>query len=89
MCHHRFPVLDNLIQEVENIAAAQPISLPAVVTMLHSTLASEIDPYSLAAVLIEGIAATLATKLPSENRGEAAIASVRLLRDRLRHYGAI
>jgi hypothetical protein len=39
--------------------------------------------------LVEGIAATVAIKLPVEDRAEVAIASVRLLRDRLRHYGAI
>jgi hypothetical protein len=85
----RFAVLDALICEVEGITALQSASLPAVVALLRATLASDIDPLSLAAVLVEGIAATVAIKLPVEDRAEVAIASVRLLRDRLRHYGAI
>jgi hypothetical protein len=56
---------------------------------MKMAIASDADPYMLAGALIEGIAATVAQKIPPERQGDVAAECVRLLRDRLAAGGAI
>jgi hypothetical protein len=57
--------------------------------VLKLTIASEADPYLLSAALIKGIAVTVLQRVPDEKRGEIAVETARLLRDRLHAYGII
>jgi hypothetical protein len=78
-----------MIRHVEAKAATQPDHVAALVTLLRLVIPSDADPYLLTGALIEGIAATLDARIPVERRGEVAVATVQLLRDRLRVYRAI
>jgi hypothetical protein len=84
--------LNRLIQGVEAAAAAatKPDTLDTLITTLNVVIASNADPYLVSAALIEGLAATVARKMPDAKQGEVSVeVVVRLLRDRLRLHGAI
>ena len=84
-----FPALDALIRDVETITADQTDPLAVLILLLHMLIRSEVDPYLLNGALIEGIAATIIQRIPTEKRGEASLEAMRLLRDQLRSHGAI
>lgn len=59
------------------------------VVAVRSAIAKDGDPYLLAGALIEGVANVIAAKVPHERQGAVAVEAVRLLRDRLREWGAV
>jgi hypothetical protein len=79
-----WPALRALIQGAEAAAASQPNMLNALITTLNAVIGSAADPYLVSAALIEGIAQTVAQKIPIAKQGDVAVEVVRLLRDRLR-----
>jgi hypothetical protein len=81
--------LNRLIQGVEAAAATKPDTLDTLIATLNVVIASNADPYLVSAALIEGLAATVAQKMPDSKQGEVSVEVVRLLRDRLRLHGAI
>jgi hypothetical protein len=85
----RFPALDALIRDAEAVAAERPDVLRTLVVLLKAAIASDTDPYLLTGALIEGIAATVAHRIPAETQGDVSVEIVRLLRDRLRAQGTI
>jgi hypothetical protein len=85
----RSPALDALIRDAEAVAAEQPYVLGTLVMLLKAAIASDTDPYLLTGALIEGIAATVAQRIPAERQGDVSVEAVRLLRDRLRARGTI
>ena len=76
---------------VRMLLAAEEQSNPLTMLIRHlrSVIASDTDPYLLAGALVEGIATTIAQKIPHELHGEISVEAVRLLRDRMRSYGLI
>lgn len=76
---------------VKALLAAEEQSSPLTSLIRHvrSVIASDTDPYHLAGALIEGVAATIAERIPHERHGEVSVESVRLLRDRMRGHGLI
>jgi hypothetical protein len=89
MAYRHFPDLDELLRKIETEAADGPDPLAILVALLKLVMVSDADPYLLAGALAEGIAATIAKKIPAARQGEVAVATVRLLRDRLQAHGAI
>lgn len=81
--------LEAMIRHIERIAAGHPDPVSALVEFIKVVIVSEADPYLLAGAMLEGVAATIAQKVPAERRGTVAVEAVRLLRDRLRAWGAI
>jgi hypothetical protein len=63
--------------------------LALVVAIIKFFVRSEIDPYLLSGVLIEGIATTLSCRVPEDRRREVAEQALRLLHERLQAGGAI
>jgi hypothetical protein len=57
------------------------------VVLLKLLIRSEADPYILAGALAEGVAATVAQRVPVERQAEASREIVQVLRDRLRAHG--
>ena len=80
---------NRLIQGSEAAAASQPDMLNMLITTLNVVIASAADPYLISAALIEGVALTVAQKVPLAKQGEVSVEVVRLLRDQLRLHGAI
>jgi hypothetical protein len=78
-----FPALDALVRHVEETATNQLDPVAVLVAMLKLVVASDADPYLLVGALIEGVAASIAQKIPPERQSDVAIEAVRLLRDRL------
>jgi PAS domain-containing protein len=76
---------------VRALVAAEEQSDRLTVLMRHlrGVIASDTDPYLLAGALVEGIAITIAKKIPHERHGEVSVESVRLLRDRMHGHGLI
>ena len=70
-------------------AGEQSHPLTDLIGHLHDVIASDTDPYLLAGALIEGVATTIAQKIPPELHGTVSVDSVRLLRDRMRSHGLI
>jgi hypothetical protein len=83
----RAPAIDALIREAEAAASDQSDPLAALVHLIKLIIESETDAYLLTGVLVEGIAVTVARRLPDEKQGEVATEALRLLRDRCRAYG--
>ena len=84
-----FPDLDEMIRQIEAKAAQLPDPLAVLIAQLKTIIASDADPYLLAGALVEGIATTIAAKLPPKRQGVVAVATVCLLRDRLKASGSI
>jgi hypothetical protein len=58
-------------------------------TTLNVVIASAADPHLVSAALIEGLAATVAQKVPDAKQCEVPVEVVRLLRNRLQLHGVI
>jgi hypothetical protein len=84
-----FPDLAALIRDVEAKAAEQPDPLAVLIALLKMVIVSDADPYLLAGALVEGIAATIAAKIPPERQGHVSVETMRLLRDRFKVAGSI
>jgi hypothetical protein len=82
----RFPALDALLRDAETAAADQ--TDPLAVVLMHMLIRSEVDPYRLNGVPIDGIAATIHAVHTNREAGEASLEAMRLLRDQLRSHGA-
>jgi hypothetical protein len=86
----RFQAVEDLIRQVETKAANEPDALALVVVALIKLVTrSEIDPYLLNGVPIEGIARTIHSRIPARRRHQVAVEAVRLLVERLQAGGAI
>jgi PAS domain S-box-containing protein len=77
--------------QIKSLLAVEEQSNPLTMLIRHlrSVVASDTDPYLLAGALIEGVAITIAEKIPHERHGEVSVEAVRLLRDRMRGHGLI
>ena len=62
--------------------------LPELIAALKVAITAA-EPHHLAGVLVEGIASTVAERIPPAAQGDVAVETVRLLRDRLRLRGVI
>ena len=85
----RFEAVEDLIRQVESKAADEPDTLALMVALIKLVIRSEVDPYLLSGVLIEGIANTLARRIPEDRKREVAAQAIRLLHERLQASGAI
>jgi hypothetical protein len=79
----------SLIRAAESAAAATKEGdlVANLVALLQSIIRSEADPYLLAGVLAEIIAAIVAQRVPVKRQAEVSRQMVRVLRDRLRAHG--
>ena len=79
----------SLIRAAEQaVAAAKEDDLVAFLAVLLRLLVwTEADPHLLAGALAEGVAATIAERIPAERQGEASREIVQVLVDRLRARG--
>ena len=85
----RYQAIENLIREVETKAADEPDMLALVIALIKFAVRSEIDPYLLNGMLIEGIASTINKRIPRRRKRQVAVEAVRLLLERLQVGGAL
>ncbi len=69
--------------------AEEPDLVGILILMLRIVIDSEVDPYLLTGPLVEGIAASIARKIPLERQDEVAIETVRVLVDRMKDRGLL
>jgi hypothetical protein len=82
-----FRAVDELIRRVQRAAADRPDPMHVLAQMISMIGESEVDPYVVLGVLIEGAAHTLAQHIPTERQAETATTLVQLLEERLKAYG--
>jgi hypothetical protein len=87
--HKHFPAVEELIREVEAKAADEPDTLALLVALIKIVIRSEVDPYLLNGVLVQGIASTVSSRIPSRRKRQVARETVRLLLERLQAGGAL
>ena len=85
----RFEAVEDLLRQVETKAADEPDTLALLVALIKFVIRSDIDPYLLSGALIEGVASTLASRIPDDRKREVATQAIRLLHERLQANGAI
>jgi hypothetical protein len=76
-----------LIEQAEQAAAATPDPTNLLAHVIRLTVDTDADPYLILGVLVEGVAHTLAMRIPDERRSEIAGEVSRLLVERLKAHG--
>ena len=90
MARRKFPAVKNLIAQVEATAAPEAANaLDGLAAGITRALRSGSDPYAMAGLLVEAIAATIAAHVPAEQQPEIALAVVELLHERLSAHDVI
>ena len=84
----RFQAVEDLIRRVETRAAKEPDAPALVVALVKFVTQSEVDPYLLSGVLIEGIVSVIDSRIPEDRKREVAVQAIRLLHERLQAGGA-
>jgi hypothetical protein len=82
-----FRAVDELIRRVQRVAAGRPDSTYVLAQMISMIGESEVDPYAVLGVLIEGAVHTLARHIPTERQAETTTMLVQLLEARLKAHG--
>ena len=78
-----FRAVNELIRRVQRVAADRPDPLHILAQMISMIGESDVDPYAILGVLIEGAVHTLNQHVPAERQAETAAALVQLLEERL------
>jgi hypothetical protein len=84
-----FPRADRLIHQAERAAAEQCSYVEMLTALIRAAIDDEADPYLLVGAMVEGIAMTLAERVPQQKRHEMAGQTARLIGDRLRAHGVL
>ena len=81
-----FRAVDELIRRVERVAADRPDPIYILAQMISIVGESDVDPYAVLGVLLEGAAHTIARHIPAERQADTAEALVELLAERLKAH---
>jgi hypothetical protein len=81
-----FRAVDDLIRRVQRVAANRPDPLHILAQMISMIGESDVDPYAVLGVLVEGAVHTLARHVPAERQAETAEMLVQLLTERLQAH---
>jgi hypothetical protein len=83
-----FRAVDELIRRVQRVAVNRPDPLHILAQTISIIGESDVDPYAILGVLIEGAAHTLAQHVPTERQAENTATTVmQLLEERLKARG--
>jgi hypothetical protein len=84
-----FRAVDDLIRRVQRVAANRPDPLHILAQTISIIGESDVDPYAILGVLIEGAAHTLTQHVPTERQADTATTLMQLLEDRLKARGLL
>jgi hypothetical protein len=82
-----YRAVDDLIRRVQRIAANRPDPLHILAETISLIGESDVDPYAILGVLIEGAVHTIARHIPTERQAETAATLLQLLEQRLTARG--
>ena len=82
-----FQAVDKLIRRVQRVAADRPDPLHILAQMISMIGESDVDPYAIMGVLIEGTVHTLINHLPAERQAHTAPTLMQLLEERFKAHG--
>jgi hypothetical protein len=82
-----FRAVEELIRRVRRVAADRPDPMYILAQMISMIGESDVDPYAVLGVLIEGAAYTLTQHIPAERQADTAATLVQLLGERLKAHG--
>ena len=90
MGKRKFPAVKNLIAQVEATAAPETANaLDGLAAGITRAIQSGSDPYAMAGLLVEAIAATIAARVPPEDQQNITLAVIDLLQERLSAHDVI
>jgi hypothetical protein len=81
-----FRAVHELIRRVQRVAADRPDPLHILAQMISMIGESDVDPYAVLGVLIEGAAHTLSQHIPAVRQADASVALMELLAERLKAH---
>jgi hypothetical protein len=82
-----FGEIVRLIEQAEQAAAASPDPTSLLAHVIRLVVKTDADPYLILGVLVEGVAHSLATRIPDERRGEIGKEVSHLLAERFKAHG--
>jgi hypothetical protein len=82
-----YRAVDDLIRRVQRVAANRPDPMHILAETISLIGESEVDPYAVLGVLIEGAVHTIARHIPTERQAETAATLLQLLEQRLSAHG--
>jgi hypothetical protein len=82
-----YRAVDDLIRRVQRVAANRPDPLHILAETISLIGETDVDPYAIVGVLIEGAVNTIAQHIPPERQAETAATLLHLLNERLNSHG--
>ena len=82
-----YRAVDELIRRVQRVAANRPDPMHILAEMISMVGESDVDPYAIVGVLIEGAVHTIVQHIPAERQADTAATLLQLLEERLRAHG--
>jgi hypothetical protein len=82
-----YRAVNDLIRRVQRVAANRPDPMHILAETVSLIGESDVDPYAIVGVLIEGVVHTIAQHVPAERQAETAATVLRLLEERLSSHG--
>jgi hypothetical protein len=79
--------MNDLIRRVQRVAANRPDPMHILAETISLIGESDVDPYAIVGVLIEGAVHTIAQHIPAERQADTAATVLRLLEERLSAHG--
>jgi hypothetical protein len=82
-----YRAVNDLIRRVQGVAANRPDPMHILAETISLIGESDVDPYAIVGVLIEGAVHTIAQYIPAERQADTAETALRLLEERLSAHG--
>jgi hypothetical protein len=82
-----YRAMNDLIRRVQRVAANRPDPMHILAETISLIGESDVDPYAIVGVLIEGAVHTIAQHIPAERQADTAATVLRLLEERLSAHG--
>ncbi len=79
-----FAAVDGMSDEARQLAGHMPNPLTDLAHRIRSLSASEVDPYLLMGVLLEGMVHTMANRIPADRQPDTVLATLTMLQQRMK-----
>jgi hypothetical protein len=84
-----YRAVNELIRRVQRVAANRPDPMHILAETISLIGESDVDPYAIVGVLIEGAVHTIAQHIPTERQGDTAATLLHLLEERLKAHRVV